>query len=454
MEGMTEVDIEDVEEQLNDFDPAIRAKVLEDLGETPPSRDSQRIPHFNLHAHTFYSYNGYGASPSRIAWEAWRRNWYAVAICDFDVLDGVQEFLNITDRLGVRAAAHMETRVIFPEYIDQVINSPGEPGVYYFMGAGFTRLPDPGSAAETQLIQLRQRAQARNRDVLARVNDYLSPLTLDFEMDVLPLTPAGNPTERHIVQAYYEKAGEEMGDGVATFWANKLNLEVDVVTEMLTNPMAFTDTLRSKLMKAGGPGYVKPDAESFPKLDDVIQMILDCEAIPMGTWLDGTNPGESDPEAQLECLRAKGVCAVNIVPDRNWNIKDIDEREEKIAHFHEFVAAAEAMDMPINVGTELNKYGQRWVDDFSAEPMRAVADVLQRGARVMVGHTRLARFAGMSYTSENAEAEFGDDFAKKNRFYAAIGALPPFSRAVVSYLKSKDPADNYSWLRDAVKDAI
>ena len=47
----------------------------------------------NLHCHTFYSYNAYGYSPTALAWLAKRNGYKALGIVDFNVLDGVDEFL-------------------------------------------------------------------------------------------------------------------------------------------------------------------------------------------------------------------------------------------------------------------------------------------------------------------------------------------------------------------------
>ena len=46
----------------------------------------------NLHAHTFFSYNAYGYSPSKFAWLARKAGLAVAGIVDFDVLDGVDEF--------------------------------------------------------------------------------------------------------------------------------------------------------------------------------------------------------------------------------------------------------------------------------------------------------------------------------------------------------------------------
>ena len=54
------------------------------------------------------------------------------------MLDAVDEFLAACDLAGVRGSAGIETRVFIPEFATREINSPGEPGVYYHMGIGFT----------------------------------------------------------------------------------------------------------------------------------------------------------------------------------------------------------------------------------------------------------------------------------------------------------------------------
>jgi len=450
---MTE-DLTPLLDQLNDFDPEVRAEALAELQSMDISRKSLKQPHVNMHCHTFHSYNGYGSSPSRLAWEAWAKSWYGIATCDFDVLDSVPEFLEAADKISIRAAAHMETRVFFKEYADQVINSPGEPGIFYFMGSGFTELPAEDSEDAQKIAALKTTAQARNQTVIGLLNSFLGETVIDYAEHILPMTPTGNPTERHIVQALDEQIAATKGSGATAFWADKLGLDSNAVASAQTDTNGFRDLLRSKLMKSGGPAYIQPDPASFPALEDMISLFKSCEAIPTAAWLDGTSEGESNPTEQLECLKAKGVAAVNIIPDRNWNIDDPDERNRKIENFHAYVQAADKLHMPINVGTELNKPGQRWMDEFTAEPMARVAPSLIRGAEIMIGHTRLSRFAGVTYCGAKAEAEFGTNIDLKNRVFAAIGALPPFQPAVVGYLKRMEPEHNYAYMRESIKDRL
>ncbi len=410
---------------LNSFDAQERRQALAALLELHPERPAEH-PWVNMHMHSFFSFNGEGWSPSRLAWEARRVGLFSLALCDFDVLDGLDELFEAADLLNLRAAAGFESRVFFPEYSGVDINSPGEPGVFYFMGMGFAARPAPESPAAAGFADMLERAHDRNRAVIARINLELDGLALDYEQDVLPLTPAGNATERHIVRSYYEKAlaaADGDSERAACWWAERLGLAPDQARDTIRDTNAFLDLLRSKLIKRGGLGYTRPTPDTFPPLDRVIGMIRECRAIPMSAWLDGMSPGESDPDEQLDCLVAKGVEAVNIIPDRNWNIRDAAERQRKIAALERYVQAARRRGLPINVGTELNKPGQRFVDDFEASALTPFHADFLAGAKVVVGHTRLLRYAGFSYVDAAARGEFPDR-RERNRVFAAVGELP------------------------------
>jgi len=81
------------------------------------------------------------------------------------------------------------------------INSPGEPGVAYIMDSGFGGAPQAGTSKHTGLDGFRRRARERNLVLLDRINEAVPDVRLDYEKDVLPLTPAGMTMERHIVSA-------------------------------------------------------------------------------------------------------------------------------------------------------------------------------------------------------------------------------------------------------------
>jgi hypothetical protein len=430
--------IEQLESKLTDFEPAVRTAALGELlalseaGEIDVAPGSDVV---NMHCHTFYSFNAYGHSPTSIAWLAKRSGWLAVGIVDFDVLDGVDEFLNACEQAAVRGAAGIETRVFVPEYADQEINSPGEPGVCYHMGIGFSSRHVP-AAVDPILAELGRRADARNQAILSRVNRYLEPVTIDYESDVLPLTPAGHPTERHMVAAFVQAAERTVPDPAA-FWARKLEVALpEMATKMVDMP-SFHDLVRARLMKRGGVGYVEPESGMFPNLERFHQLIVACGALPCAAWLDGTTITEQDPEAWLTFLIDKGLVALNIIPDRNWNIADPRVKQIKVQNLHLIVEVAQRLDLLLNVGTEMNSFGQREADDFSVPELAPVRDAFLDGAYAVCGHTAMQRVLGLGYQSEWAQHHLPSR-CERNVFYTQMGRHTPPGQAGRASLEALD----------------
>ncbi len=411
-----------VETALNSFDRVARDRALRAMltaFPTPPPPSAVA----NMHCHTFYSFNAYGYSPTGLAWLARQRGYELLGIVDFDVLDAVSEYLDACDLLGVRGSAGLETRTYIPEFASYEINSPGEPGVCYHMGIGFTTSAAPPVAAR-ELLDLRGQAAQRNRGLVARVNAYLAPVTVDYDRDVLPLTPAGNATERHIVLAYLQAAARQTDD-LAGFWAARLDLPRETVVSLLQDDPAMQNMVRGRLMKKGGPGYVQPDAGAFPPLERINALTVACGALPCAAWLDGASDGEQRYAELLDMMVGQGVVALNIVPDRNWNIADPEQAALKQRSLYEVVALAKEMDLPLNVGSEMNSFGQKLVDDFDAPALAPVRAAFLDGAYFVYGHTALARGLGLGYQSAWAKSELPTR-RERNAFFTAAGrALLP-----------------------------
>jgi len=425
---------------LNDFAPAARAEALAELVSLARQGTVALEPEAevaNMHCHTFFSFNAYGHSPASLAWLARRRGFKLMGGVEFDVLDGVDEFLDACDLVGVRGSAGIETRVFLPEFATREINSPGEPGVLYHMGIGFTtsRVPDEAAAI---LTDLRQRAARRNRGLVDRVNAHLAPVRVDYERDVLPLTPAGNATERHIVVAYV-RAAERAAPDLVRFWADRLDVARDQVEGLLSDAPRFQNLIRARLMKCGGVGYVQPGHDTFPSVDEFHRMVLACGALPCAAWLDGTSAGERAIEELLELLIGKGAVALNIVPDRNWNVADPEVRRVKLQNLYDVVGLAQDLALPLNVGTEMNSYGQKLVDDFDALELAPVRQPFIDGAYFVYGHTVLQRALGLGYQSEWAEVHLPSR-RERNEFYTHVGCRVEPGKAGVALHQSLDPA--------------
>jgi hypothetical protein len=412
---------EKLEHDLDSFDPEQRRNALSALCEKVKSGQIS-LPDpgtaVNLHCHTFFSYNTYGYSPSKFAWLARKAGLAVAGVVDFDVLDALDEFLDACRLLGLKGCAGLETRVFVPEFEDRVINSPGEPGISYHMGVGFPSANVPESQ-QGFLAGLRQTAQQRNRDLMGRVNKHLSPVELDYEKDVLTLTPSGNATERHICSAYARKAAEifEKPEELANFWSEKLGMEV--TASQLPDSRDLLNAIRAKTMKRGGVGYVQPGKGSFPHMADTNHFILASGGIPVHTWLDGTSDGEKAIGELLEVAMSTGAAAINVIPDRNYTP---GASSIKLDNLYHVVELAEKLHLPVVEGTEMNSPGQKFVDDFASKELEPLVPVFLKGAHIIYAHSVLQGKCGLGYTSGWAKKNF-KNVAGKNKFFEQLGSL-------------------------------
>jgi len=412
--------IAELEGKLDSFDADERKKALTVLcekvraGETTLPKAGTDV---NLHCHTFFSYNTYGYSPSKFAWLARKAGLAVAEVVDFDVLDALEEFLAAARMLGLKACAGLETRVFVPEFATRVMTSPGEPGITYHMGVGFPRAALDGEQQEF-LLNLRKTAQQRNQDLMGRVNEHLKPVELDYEKDVLVLTPGGNATERHMCLAYARKAREIFGDGdkLIKFWSEKLGIEIK--SSELPQGRELLNAIRAKTMKRGGVGYVLPDKGSFPLMADTNRFLFEAGAIPTLTWLDGTSEGEKDIEELLDVAMSSGAAAINVIPDRNYTA---GAKGEKLQNLYQVVELAQKLHLPVVEGTEMNSPGQKFVDNFETAELSPLVPVFLKGAHIVYAHSVLQQKYGLGYTSDWAGKNF-KSVADKNEFFQQLGS--------------------------------
>ncbi len=258
--------------------------------------------------------------------------------------------------------------------------------------------------------------------MLGRINAHLAPLEIDYETDVLPLTPAGNATERHMLAAMIQGSERRFPDLDARveFWAEKAGVGDGQIAAVIGDYAKFSNLLRAKLMKKGGVGYVQPSPQSFPTVEEFHRLIVACGAVPCATWLDGTSEGEHAIGELLELLIGKGAAALNIIPDRNWNVSDPEIRYVKIKNLHEIVKTAGELELPLNVGTEMNSPGNRLVDDFSVPVIAPLTGSFMAGAYFIYGHTVMQSVRRMGYASDWARTHLPTRRAR-NAFYETVG---------------------------------
>lgn len=435
------MDEANLERQLDSFSLAERKSAFLALVEKARQGNivfPEPLPLVNLHFHTFFSFNACGYSPLHIVWLAKKRGLRMAGSVDFDVLHALPEFLWGGLTINLAVSSGLETRIFLPEFHDKELSSPNEPGVAYYMGNGFTRLPEEGSKAEAILAKLYRIAQARNRKVLEKINAYLSPVEVGYEQEVLPLTPSQNPTERHLVVALVAKAETVIPDleERVRFWSEKLEEQPQKVRTLLADRASFYDLVRMKLMKFGGVGYVKQDTGDFPTLPEVNDMIGELGAIPSFSWLYGLSSGEQDTAGLFDFCLDQGVETIFFIPDRNWNVPNEEERGIKVQKMYQMVEEAEKRHMPIFVGTELNRYGQKFVDDFDSPYLAPLTPYFLWSASLLWGHVVMELGSRRGYTSSWARKNFPNR-GDRNAFFASLGEKTPPVREVIDLVGQK-----------------
>jgi hypothetical protein len=215
----------------------------------------------------------------------------------------------------------------------------------------------------------------------------------------------------------------------------------------MNNTPAFEDAIRSKLTKNGGIGYEAPSDKTFPPVDEFIQWVIRAGGMPMIAWLDGTSSGEADPALLLECQASKGAASLNIIPDRNWNITDPVKQEAKVKNLEAVIRVANAMQMPINIGTEMNKDGLPYADDLRGPVLKRFAKEFIEGAEVMIGQALLSRYAGISFLSEHAKGAFGNR-EKQIKAFSRIGSANAISTEDAKALEEANPDRALAMLMD------
>ncbi len=445
-------DIYNLKEKLSSFDLRERQESLRQLVHVaqPPER---QVDNVNMHLHSFFSFNAEGWSPTRIAWEAYEKGLYAAAIIDFDVLDGMQEFYEAGEILGIRTTVGIESRTFVREYSDKEIDSPGEPGVSYVGGSGFTKLFPKTFLQSANLAEFRKTARDRNIALISRINPHVPGIAIDYEKDVLSLSPSDSATERHIISAYLNKAEKVFSDknDLIIFLSKILGKQPSEIESLHGEKPKLEEMLRAKFAKRGGFGYAQPTSTTFPKIEDFFAWVKSCGAVPMESWLDGTSAGESNPKELLELSVSKGAAALNLIPDRNWNIKDPETKAKKVSNLTEIVRIADEMSLPLNIGTEMNRKGQPFADELNGPVLKEFKNKFIKGARILVGHSVLARFADFTYLGSKAENIFDRRTADKNKFFENVGALPPVTKSFADKLREAGEEKAYSMIYDSAR---
>jgi len=130
---------------------------------------------------------------------------------------------------------------------------------------------------------------------------------------------------------------------------------------------------------------------------------------------------EREIEKLLEIAMQTGVEAANIIPDRNYT-PGLGQKDEKCENLYKFINVCNKLSLPIITGTEMNRPGQKFVDNFESDELKPLVPVFLKGALIIYAHSVMQRECGLGYLSNWAKTNF-DSRAKKNVFFEKIGSM-------------------------------
>ncbi|MBE7025582.1 MAG: PHP domain-containing protein [Ruminococcaceae bacterium] len=357
-----------MEALLNDKNVAVRLDALRKLIETTPAPEGGG--HVNNHIHTTYSFSPY--SPTKAIWMARQSGLQTAGIMDHDSVGGCREFIEAGKIAGLATTIGVECRCSFANtpIAGRRINNPDQDSVAYVTIHAIPHKYIDRVAAF--FAPYTAKRNERNRKMIEKIN-ALTPVTLDFEKDVVPLSnfnEGGSITERHILFALALKLLDYTDDicGLLESMGVKLSDKVRGYLTDETNPHKAYDLLG--VLKSSLIEKIYIDAtEECPDVRDIIALGKEIDAIVAYAYLGDvgdsvtgdkkTQKFEDEYLPQLfETLHDLGFSAVTYMPSRNTM--------EQLLRLKEFCKQYNLMEVS---GEDINSPRQSFVCEALQNPV-------------------------------------------------------------------------------------
>ena len=292
------------------------------------------VPQYiNNHIHTTYSFSPY--SPTAAVYAARMEGLCTAGIIDHDSISGAEEFLEAAKIVDMPVTIGMEARISMDgtRLEGRRTNNPDQVGVSYMTIQG---VPHDKIDTLTEFFKPYLAARhERNRQMIAKINDLLPGMDLDYDKDVLPLSLAhenGGVTERHLMYALAIKLVKQVGKGEAM--VKKLSdmgvsLSAKQEAQMMDTEYPFYEYDLLGILKSAFVPQIFIDATAeCPKLNDMVKLCNEVDAYLCYAYLgDVGDSVTGDKKAQkfeddylddvFECLKEEGVKSVTYMPTRN-----------------------------------------------------------------------------------------------------------------------------------------
>ena len=272
----------------------------------------------NNHIHTTYSFSPY--SPAAAVYAARAEGLATCGIVDHDSIGGAEEFIQAGEIVGIPTTIGIETRVSFAEtpLSDCRTNNPDQIGNSYMVLHAVPH--DKIATVQAYFAPLRERRNARNRKMVARINELYAAdgVSIDFDRDVLPLSQfasGGSVTERHLMLAL---ARQLLARGKASLPEHASELDI------LLAEYDLVGTLKKDCI----PKVFIPATDECPSLSEIVAFAKEVNGILAYAYLgDVTSSVTGDKKAQkfeddyldelFAVISEAGIRAVTYMPTRN-----------------------------------------------------------------------------------------------------------------------------------------
>jgi len=389
-------------------------KRIEALAEVvKKDRAGKRKRWINLHVHTNESFSAF-SSPTEAVLRAHEQEIKYFGINDHYTIAGHPEFRAACEIVGIRPVFSVEAIAMDSEALRKKrrYNDPANPGRVYVIGKGVTRDLDAHSTAHAILTGMREAIRWRNEKIVAKLDSYArgKGCELGFTYDdVRSLTPRGNTTERHVVQAFFEKVCElsDELDERAKFFSRLVDVPINA--ENVREQAGIQNLLRARLIRSGRPCFVEEDSRAFTAVENLVNIHRGYGAIPSyGLMGNPVTEEEEDIEKLIMKMRNFGIYAL-----------DLFEFRTELSRARHIIDTASSLGVPVFIGTEHNtKNTLPLTGDIGKEP--ELFPYLKKSADFICGHQLLSTMCGYGYLKEDGTPRF-EDFQFGYDFYARAG---------------------------------
>ena len=371
----------------------------------------------NLHIHTNESFSIF-RSPSEAVWQAYLQGIEYFGICDHYSTSGHNELRSACGIAGLKAIFGMEIKTIDKDALKRgvCVNDPHNPGRVYLIAKGITRQLKKSGRADRILRSMRNAIRKRNQAISANLDQYTKEKGYDIGFsypDALSLTPHGNVTERHVIQAFCEKIKvlTENSAEQKTIFEDLVNTEIE--NRVFDDPWELQELVRTRLIRSGKPCYAQEDRRAFSSEKNVIGIFLEYGAVP--TYSVMANPitsEEEDIERLLRKVKKKGLYAFDLLEFRT-----------ELKRARQVIETAGQYGFPVFIGTEHNTKKMMPMNGEIGKSPEFYA-YLRKSADFVIGHQILSQLCDFGYVGKDGKTQFGD-LKQGFRFFADVGKSPP-----------------------------